>query len=68
MDVSDDEGDEGVSEWARTPVDVSAASQALAIKWLRTARSSLLKRGTGEDSSAVVRKRKPGEKSKSKRK
>jgi hypothetical protein len=67
VDVSDDEGDEAPSQWARTPVDLSAASTALAIRWLRTARVRIQKAGEGE---IVVRKKKPtaGGKSKNKRK
>ena len=49
VDVSDDEGDEMPSEWARSPVELNAASTALAIKWLRTARNRISKAKMGEE-------------------
>ena len=58
VDVSDDEGDEMPSEWARSPVELNAASTALAIKWLRTARNRISKAKMGEE--ATTRRRKPG--------
>lgn len=66
VDVSDDEGDDTPAAWAKSPVYVSAASQALAVKWLRTARASLNKKKSGEDDGAIVRRRKPGDKGRKK--
>eukprot|EP00613_Pedinella_sp_CCMP2098_P053939 CAMPEP_0171891194 /NCGR_PEP_ID=MMETSP0992-20121227/44597_1 /TAXON_ID=483369 /ORGANISM="non described non described, Strain CCMP2098" /LENGTH=258 /DNA_ID=CAMNT_0012518489 /DNA_START=14 /DNA_END=791 /DNA_ORIENTATION=- len=68
VDVSDDEGDEAPSQWARTPVDLSAASTALAVRWLRTARVRIQKANAGGE--VVVRRKKPtaGGRSKNKRK
>jgi hypothetical protein len=65
IDVSDDEGDEIPSQWANTNIDLSAASHALAIRWLRTARSNIQKArglgGEGDPSKKLVqRRRKPG--------
>ena len=45
IEVSDDEGDEIQAEWARRPVRLSAASKAIAIKWLRTSRARLQQSG-----------------------
>lgn len=45
IDVSDDEGEEVPAEWAVAQVVLSEASKALAIRWLRTARSRLQQRG-----------------------
>merc|ERR1712070_1166190 len=65
IDVSDDEGDEVPSQWANTKIDLSAASHALAIRWLRTARANIQKaKGLGGEDDAskklVHRRRKPG--------
>lgn len=43
--VSDDESDDVQADWAVKQVDLSNASKALAIRWLRTARASLQQRG-----------------------
>jgi len=61
VDVSDDEGDESAAAWARAPIDLSAASHALAVRWLRTARNRINKGGNKGGA-----KRKPGDKSKRK--
>ncbi|CAM9243358.1 unnamed protein product, partial [Choristocarpus tenellus] len=44
--VSDDEGDENPVGWATKQVKLSAASRALAIRWLRTARARLQQRSS----------------------
>ena len=64
VDVSDDEGDEPPARFAGVGrVELSAASHALAIRWLRTARAQMQKRngkgGEGEG-GLKVRRRKPG--------
>ncbi|CAM9251995.1 unnamed protein product, partial [Phaeothamnion confervicola] len=49
-EVSDDEGDggeDGPAVWARDPVNLTPASQALAVRWLRTARAKLQQRAAG---------------------
>jgi len=53
IEVSDDEGEELVAEWARKPVVITEASKALAIKWLRTARSRLQQRQARSDMGRV---------------
>jgi len=46
--ISDDEGEEVPATWARNYRPLTAASQAIAIKWVRTARARLQKkRGKG---------------------
>jgi len=56
VDVSDDEDDEAPSAWAREPIYLNPASSALAIKWLRTARTRMQKKKAG-DGGPVKKKR-----------
>ena len=69
VDVSDDEGDEPPSRFAHVGrVELSSSSHALAIRWLRTARSQMQRRagkgGEGEG-GLKVRRRRAGDKYKS---
>jgi hypothetical protein len=48
--ISDDEGDDIPTSWAKKMVEVTPATKAIAIKWMRTARARLQKkagRGAG---------------------
>ena len=42
--ISDDEGDDIPADWAKAMLNVSAATKAIAIRWVRTARAKMLKR------------------------
>lgn len=54
VDVSDDEADGLPGPWKLRPVELSDASRALAVRWLRTARARLQQRGVYSRSRAVV--------------
>jgi len=43
--VSDDEGDDVPPSWAKASLDISDSTVAIAIKWLRTARARMQKKG-----------------------
>lgn len=45
MQVSDDDDDEVINSFGGRPLRLSAASKALAIKWLRTARIQIMENG-----------------------
>jgi len=67
MQVSDDEDDELATNWGGRPLRLSAASKALAIKWLRTARVQIMANGgprkeKRRDPYSVKNKRRPGQK------
>ena len=63
-ELSDDEGDAPAFKGMK-PLNIDAASQAIAVKWLRTARANL--QNLGEETKRRRRPKK-GEKSKSRRK
>jgi len=67
IDVSDDEGEDVPAEWAQAAVNLSESSKAIAIKWVRTARSKLQKDKGFEERAREnrVTRAKPGEKYKS---
>jgi len=70
LEVSDDEGEDIPSSWVSTNVKVSAASHAIAVRWLRTARANIQRAkgldGTADPSKTLkTRRRKPTEKYKS---
>ena len=75
-DVSDDEGEDLRDPWDDMEISLSPASNAIAVKWLRTARASLQRaKGTddGGKSGMAARLRardrnKSGKKSKTRRK
>jgi hypothetical protein len=48
--ISDDEGDDVPAEWAKQLLNLTPASKAIAIKWVRTARAKMQKRA-GKGSS-----------------
>jgi hypothetical protein len=62
VDVSDDEGDEMPSQWAQEQVELAEASRALAVRWLRTARTRLQK----ANKDVPAGKKRPGDKAKRK--
>jgi len=62
VDVSDDEGDEMPSRWAQEAVELTEASKALAVRWLRTARNRLQK----NKKEGPAGKKRPGDKAKRK--
>ena len=43
--VSSDDEDEQLADWAHAPLHLSAASKALALKWLFLARTKIVARG-----------------------
>ncbi|CAM9971837.1 unnamed protein product, partial [Hapterophycus canaliculatus] len=45
VEISDDEGEDVPKDWVISQVVLSDASRALAIRWLRTARARLQRRG-----------------------
>lgn len=52
--VSDDEGDDRVPDWASKRMNLSAATKAIAIKWMRTARARMQRKaGKGADALAI---------------
>jgi hypothetical protein len=52
--VSDDEGEPDAPQWAMQRLDLSAATRAIAIKWMRTARARMQRKaGKGADASTV---------------
>ena len=65
-ELSDDEGDAPQFKSLK-PLDIDAASRAIAVKWLRTARANL--QNLGDDGATKRRRRRPkkGEKSKSRK-
>jgi len=70
LDISDDEGEDIPVQWADAQINLSEASQALAIRWLRTARANIQKTkgadGSYDPKAALVRRsRQPQEKYKS---
>jgi hypothetical protein len=48
LDISDDEVEEYVSPFGNMPVHLSAASKAIAVKWLRAARANLQSAAAGK--------------------
>lgn len=58
LDVSDDEGEEPTHAWAKRPVVLKAASHALAVRWLRTARARMQARAGKDADELAIQKQK----------